>query len=316
MKKIIVNAAFLVLLLTVCVSFNSCDKEGVYNPKQKIKKIYEEYSGGPKVLTEGWTWEKKHLTKIDYYDDNEIYSTNRFFYEKNRLVKVENDDKDYSVITYDGNKYKKVEAYSEGELFITLNYHYDKNKVSKIDIVFHDINFDYYKKLEKGSLSTLISKEIILQIINQLANNDDAKVTSSMTATITFKYDGDNVKEEVMETISKYEPMPGVKYQSNNKQTLTFNSYDNMQNPYYKFLETGGELSSKNNPLDVNIVQTFTFTTSTDYPGLDPITNTTTSTNRITYTYTYEKKYPVKIVEVYQIVGGYQLETTTYYEYQ
>jgi hypothetical protein len=55
-------------LTTVCVGlaliFTACDKEGVYNPKQKISKIYAQSYYGlekikpPKELAETWTWDK------------------------------------------------------------------------------------------------------------------------------------------------------------------------------------------------------------------------------------------------------------------
>ena len=90
MKKTALFAAAAALLL-----FGACQKDGKYNPKQKIAKVYEEsnysyyyyneYTGEwntatdntPKHLTEEWTWDGKKLSKIthiDYdYDEDEYY---------------------------------------------------------------------------------------------------------------------------------------------------------------------------------------------------------------------------------------------------
>ena len=60
MKK---TTLFMTLLLSTIV-ISSCNKDGVYNPKEKIDKIYVD-SGSGKYLSEDWTWNKKELKTIN-----------------------------------------------------------------------------------------------------------------------------------------------------------------------------------------------------------------------------------------------------------
>jgi len=55
---------YLFLILALSILFIGCEKEGVYNPNKKIKRIYEESLSGssPKRLSQEWTWEKKQFS--------------------------------------------------------------------------------------------------------------------------------------------------------------------------------------------------------------------------------------------------------------
>ena len=57
---------YLFLILALSILFIGCEKEGVYNPNKKIKRIYEESLSGssPKRLSQEWTWEKKQLKRL------------------------------------------------------------------------------------------------------------------------------------------------------------------------------------------------------------------------------------------------------------
>ena len=117
------------MLLPVAVSLTSCHKDGVYNPKEKISRIYYQGSGqsAEKQLSELWNWDGKKLSTITYYyNTGEIEGTEKFSYDGKRLSRIDYisdfGDGSYLLFTYDGRKLDKVEVYARGNLVGTLKY--------------------------------------------------------------------------------------------------------------------------------------------------------------------------------------------------
>ena len=71
-----------IVLLSMVLSlfFLGCHKDGVYNPKEKIKRIYTQEQGKTKELKQEWTWEKELLTKVEYFKNNYSNGYNLFSY--------------------------------------------------------------------------------------------------------------------------------------------------------------------------------------------------------------------------------------------
>jgi len=44
--------------MALCILFIGCEKDGVYNPTEKIKRISVQEQGGAKQLRQEWTWDK------------------------------------------------------------------------------------------------------------------------------------------------------------------------------------------------------------------------------------------------------------------
>ena len=156
MKKTIFTLAVVALLAGVC----SCtkEKEGVYNPKQKIQSVYYESKGlqgdevlyeNPKYKSEAWTWEDNRLERISYFDqvvyfedgnehyENELVVTQFFSYDKdNRLTKSEilgevNMTADY---TYDGKYLKTVYITEQLRPVVKYTFNYTDKKITSIDM--------------------------------------------------------------------------------------------------------------------------------------------------------------------------------------
>jgi hypothetical protein len=111
-------------------------------------------------------------------------------------------------------------------------------------------------------------------------------------ATITYKYDGDNIKERKCE------------FNTFQRVTFIYKSYDNMQNPFYKCLGLMNRpdrsfeiIASKNNLLESNILV-----------SNDPefLVNT--------YSYKYDNDFPIE-VEAKEIGLPYD-GFKKYYEYE
>lgn len=117
----------------------SCEKEGVYNPKEKISKIYysdsytitfddpaytayNQTGSTGKYAKEVWKWDGKLLKSITYYDeDGDFEHSDVFHYNGKRLSEIRSHwdgDWNYSyVFEYKGKfitSIKEYEDYGEG----------------------------------------------------------------------------------------------------------------------------------------------------------------------------------------------------------
>jgi len=264
MKKV------LLLCMAICLLSLGCEKEGVYNPNKKIKKISV---GIDKRLREEWTWDKNLLQKIDYYfGGDEVWYTENFKYDnKNRIIRVEDTEYgDYYIISYNKDGYEKIEYYDEDILYMSAGFQYEKKKVSRIDVTYYD-DYDDYKFIKNdGFITKIISKEI-LNSVNESKKKSRAK--GNYAATVKFKFTGDNVSEmEVMDDYDTY--------------NITYENYDKNLNPFYSFLnnvvdfEDGAGLHG----LSKNNVGKVIYIWGDDWPN-----------DTVEYKYTYDGKYPIQI---------------------
>ena len=295
MKKI------LLLSMVLFVLFLGCEKEGVYNPSKKIKRIEGQSQGESKKLQQEWTWEKNLLKKIQYYWGGGSSSYDqRYMYDKNKLIKVEDSDGDYWKISYNNNVYDKVEYFIDGAVTLSAKFTYDKKKVSRIDLTFYDYyDDDWWKKSQAGFMSNLLSPEL-MQGIEKVALKSKAKSQSkstSYTYKISFTYDKNNIKERVVEYNES-----GYSFTITHK----FEKYDNKSNPFYNFYsQFDGEdfVFSKNNPLEIIVEFRETYLGEADFERYT-----------VSYDYTYNGKFPTEVVQT-ERSGNYSWRYTTYYDY-
>jgi len=276
----------LVLLCTaLCLLFLGCDKEGVYNPSKKIRRISEQRQGEMKQLMQEWTWDNNLLSKIDYFENNQpSYTENLKYDSKNRIVKVE-DYKygDYYTITYKDNLISKVEYFWDNIMEESFFYTYENKKISKIVFTAYEVK----KSVKRDSfISLLIPKEIGMRI-NDIKEKSMNK-GGSLIITIKFSYEGNNVSN--MEIMSE-----GEVY------NYSYEQYDKKLNPFYNSFSPGGGMNlSKNNP-GKEILRyhddEFSLLITTEFD------------------YTYDGNYPTEVVERYTI-GSVNFRNTTFYEYK
>ena len=318
------NAALFVSLFAWGVSFYSCEKDDAYNPKRKISKIYADVKHStiewdeddmptvtetfrPKQLIQSWTWDNDKLSKVDFYDtedengqSQEPTNTSSFFYDNNKLVKIEKSDGAYSNILYDGDILDKIESYYDTQLLQTVTFSYDKKKISKIHIV---IPISDDKKMKRELLSTL-STFIPKEVVSIMAKKGIAKSSGETALDIYYTYKGDNISKMVCEAKEN-----GLLF-NNLKLTVNYLSYDTKHNPFYKKLGTDVNIESstemavvqpKNNPLEVKMLL------EGDLFGIIPQAITAK------YSYTYDKGFPT-VVEVK--VNDYSDVLKQYYEYK
>lgn len=280
--------------MVFAIFLNACDKEGIYNPKEKIKAIYEQSNDEKKVLTEEWLWQNDLLTKISYPTIEGKYTV--FNYEDKRLVKViqyeEGIEVSYVNYTYDKKFLQKVEMFSDGNLYTTIDITHDKKKITKLTMTTKNNDDEYksssHKSLQRSDLLTnmlrfVVGKERAKSIAKILQRK------SNQVVIMEFTYDGDNITTE--KTISE-----GVTYL-----TVTY-TYDDKLNPYYDaiyFGESGALALSKNN------VTKKTQTSTQDDIPLTMIFNVS---------YVYDGKFPIEAKTSYTSFEE-TYSYTTYYEY-
>lgn len=275
---------------------SSCEKEGVFNPKQKIKRIFEQEG---KHLEQEWTWNKNLLEKIDYYWGITLTCTERYTYDKDKVVKVEGSyEGEYSSysyyykITYDGAKYKRIDLYGDNTPEESYVFEYKGNKISKITVSVYN-----YYGWKGGFLSSIFPKETI-SIMEKLAKSEKKSKSDVYTYTITYTYNGANIKEQVF-TETDEDWIGSLK--------LAFDKYDTkVNNPFYKYFAEGMPVTSKNMPLEVNIIET-------ESEG----GHTESWSYKLQYTYvTNKENFPTEIIirEIYE--DGDIYEDRLYYEYE
>lgn len=319
MKKTALFAAAAALLL-----FGACQKDGKYNPKEKISNVSEEYcsvssyfsgeewvtdsSITPKHVSEQWTWDGKKLSQIAYigydYDDQgnmvpDGQDLVKFNYDGSQMTEVTTSYGERMTFTYDGKKLQKAELYDGAATpYMTYEFEHDGKKISSMTVTMDE---EYYAK--KGTRVGRLEHLLLGNIIPQTKSTDKfvcqlhAKATKAgQSIRMDLTWDGDNVSK-----ITAVTPYGNA--------TATF-TYDDKNNPFKNFgpmfgfygeTETGVEFCNKNNITKMVI---------SDIEG---------GSDEENYTYTYDGQWPVSCTNMYSYEDEYSRGTnsrTVYYEYE
>lgn len=300
---------FISLVIMLGILIMSCNKEtpdpnpineetvisndllkGIYNPKKKIRAVYEQYQG-EKILTEEWTWNDNLLTKIIYPNEEEKYTV--FEYNNKQLVKVteyyQGNLQGYMIFSYNNSLLQKIEIYSDLSLLeLKIDVTHDNKKVTKMYMT------EYFNDQEEMSLKSIHRNEMLSRMMQFIVGKEGAyrivklmQRKSAQNYSIEFTYDGENVASEKI-------IVEGEIY-------LTYNyTYDNNVNPFYGafyFGESGSLALSKNNVIKETqtlIYEEETFTYD--------------------YSYVYNDVFPVEVMVSF-LYYDEMYTYTTYYEY-
>ena len=249
MSKIKVITVVALVAVMSAGMFSACKKDGVYNPKKKISKIYEQNDNGEKELSETWTWDGNKLARIDYANGN----FNVFEYEKDRLINITDRNGNYQKYVYDGSKIDKIQEWSKdgSVLYMEYKFEYKGNKISKITTEssidfgdFDDMYMETSSKSQKSNALRFVLPEQIADIAStELKNNlKSQKALGTISITMELTWKGNNIEKATLTNSTLNIPIS------------TQFTYDNKSNPMYGFLtgETVGT-TSKNNPKKVTI---------------------------------------------------------------
>jgi len=267
---------------------------GVYNPKMKIDKIYNEKDG--RYLLEQWQWNDKLLSKIDFYRSNEsLKATHTYLYDENRLTRVQMEGS-YSDFIYDGKELRTINTYTGSQLLETYQLSFKKDKLSHISI----------KRSAKGGtdsdlMSFFIPGSDHLSLSRPSSSESKGENYDYSAAEMDFVWDGDNVQYLKM-SITRPDSI----------QHLTFSYvYDDNMNPKHGFLslypiqsilndEPQYQLCSKNNIVSVMVTDEYDIFSKTE---------------SFTYSYEYYKNYPTKVYHTFLNKETWMQDSTLIYSY-
>ena len=296
--KSIKKIAMAALVCAVVIGLTSCNKDGVYKPKEKIAKIYVQNEGQDKVLTETWDWDGKLLMSIKHADTDPIGDnsyTETFTYDKKQVKTIS--DGTYTITyNYDGRFFDNIKITEGSDEVGTMKFTHDGKLVSKIDITLDD---EFMKSQMAESAMRFIAPEFACDFgkIMQAEALRGCKGKTEMV--VTFEYDGANVEKAAIRNNT-----------ANVEQVFTF-TYSDYMNPFYKLFNNGDENNG--------------FNQSKNAPATIHQTNSAWNNTTWDYTYTYpsvDHKYPTQMTEqkvTTQVIGNMTNTinnmTSYFYEY-
>jgi len=259
MKKLVKLS---VALLACVMLLTSCNKEGKYNPKQKISQIVDSYSYTSALgithsasIKQVWNWADDHLSYIEYYDANgnkdDIWA---FHYDDKDRVDEMNNGYNMFKFEYDGNQLDKVELYNSDGLAEIYTFERDGKTVVKILRSIMDNKSDMIITLNPFAFF----------LPENAANLVVAKAPANTKGVMTYEliWDGKNVTR----IDAAYE----------GESTSFFWKYDDNVNPFKGLLDRAN-----------NFFETI-------YSENNVIEEISAESGTTTFQYVYDGKYPVK----------------------
>jgi len=294
----------IVAIALLAVAFVSCKKDGVYNPKHKIAKVYKEWTR-TSVTTDGtasttkidslkpyvaeeWTWNKKSLSSIMHKDkEGKVLETINYTYDdKNRISGSSCGSEKAEYVYNDDKKLQSIKITDGSDYSLTIEITYEDKLPASVKTV-RAYTYKNLSAFEKSIAPSYICDAIEAEQMHQ-------KTTISSTYNTTIEWDGKNIKKVVTTGENGY------------NYTTTY-EYDDKTNPFkgmYAGLEGDFDVAySKNNVVKVT-------------------NSSTNGTSTTEYSYEYDGKMPTKVshTTVYEDNYGGISEKTTYvytttYEY-
>jgi hypothetical protein len=229
------NVFLWMALAVICLVSVSCERDGVYQPKKKISKVYYDYESG-KDWSSIWVWDGNKLTSILKPGEREL----QFFYDGNQIDSICELDGDvnlhlgYYKFTYDKNKRHLVALdhyvfdYWNGTIKSHYEFIYDKNgHVSELNIDFHSSSKSF-KLEEEMPVLQIVLPQIPQPVFCKLFSDDKQnKSVYEETRHVSFEYEGNNI----VKCICTYAYMT---------ETYEF-TYSNIKNPFCNLLSYSQE---------------------------------------------------------------------------
>ena len=303
MKKI----TLLIAVLALGVFFVSCNKEGKYNPKNKIDRIYqsssykyevnhegnwetEEDGSTPKHVREIWNWDGNVLKSISYYNsDGSMEYTEDYGYDGKRLVSISRLDREqHWELNYEKGKLSTMDLYDGTNKAISYEFIRDNGNISEIKISVVGGEKSAVTRAPMNALRFFIPAANTESMMMAMAKINERHTTkNAFTYSIKLEWDGKNISKTTYE-LGAY------------KEAYEF-TYDEKLNPFYGMFDI--EQYDAQGMLSKNNV--------TRYVSRD-------SDNDIderNYTYTYSGKVPSSRSYVNAYNTEYSRSTYTYSDY-
>jgi hypothetical protein len=298
MKRNLLIAA----IALMAVAFVSCQKDGVYKPKQRVAKVYNEWTvttvrttndGSTTTTTtqnpfvaEEWTWGDKTLSSVMHKDkDGNVLETINYTYDdKNRISGSSCGSEKAEYVYNDDKKLQSIKITDGPDYTMTIEITYEDKVPASVKTV-RSYTFKKLSAFEKSIVPSYICDAIDADQVHQ-------KATVSSTYNTTIEWDGKNISKVVTTGENNY------------NYTTTY-EYDGKTNPFkgmYAGLEGDFDVAYSKN----NVVKA----TKSRVDG-----NTTVTTVN-EYQYEYDGKFPTKVSnteEIEETTLGVNYKRTTVY---
>lgn len=240
-RRLLLCVTSAVALFTVV----GCAKEGDISARHKINTVYEErtvYCDGtpyytlPQEKVQQWHWDGNELYRIDYTEDDAVYSENIFYNRRGQINRTTVPaHKIETAIVYDGRFIDSILVSVSGRLYCTYAFTHDKKKITQI--VKHTVGGGDATKMP-SLLPDLMVESLLPTVVT---GDGDPYAKSNGDIIYTLTWEGKNVSRMTLRD-------------DNTTHTFTY-TYDEAVNPYqecYTYYETnniGSELLvvSRNN---------------------------------------------------------------------
>lgn len=275
-----------IILISVAVmlvfSFNSCKKEGIYNPKQKIATIYKDYGDGQELYAK-YIWNGNLLSSIIYPDAG---ATKYTYNSKNQTTKIEMEDS-WADLEYDNAKLEEIKLYTEGTELCEIEFKHNGNKIVSAEMTIVDEELFFKQLVKKGSLTqhlfnAFVPSNMNMTLVHAYQNAPQSKGTG-ITLNINYSWAGKN--------ISKVDASANILIFS--LSMVSEYTYDNKTNPFYNGItfdfDDGDIFGFISSWMNQNNVLTCTSTMS--------VTGEEPEISQFSCQYEYEGNYPIKVVE-------------------
>ena len=298
MKRNLLIAAIALL----AVAFVSCQKDGVYKPKKRIAKVYNEWkttrvvtdASGSTTTTDSiqpyvcqeWTWDKKTLNNILYkeFEGDGSWSVKFSYDDENRISGCTDGEEKAEYAYNDDNLLQSIKFTDDSDAVTTMEFSYD----GKVPVSITTTWTRTYDKKLSNFAKTIIPSYICSAIEAGRLHSKSTTVTRSMTS--VFEWDGENISSVVTTDAD------------NDKYTTTY-EYDNKLNPFrgmyanlYDEEPSYDIIYSKNNVTKI-----------TD----SYVWDNTTYTDETEFSYEYDGKLPIKLIRTFESEYEYSGKTTT-----
>lgn len=189
MKKVTVFLSTIFAIAIVAVSFSSCGEEpGIYEPKKKISKVYEQKEGRDEYLVQDWLWNGNKLASITYYYRGEFDGKDEYTYEGNKIVKIIDDNGLYAEYIYADKQFKKINFFDSDDILRSeITFQYKGKKISTITIYGYNVCKNVISMIERSFMGKLLSEKGMKIVAEKLANQ------SKDTFVFYLSYDGENL---------------------------------------------------------------------------------------------------------------------------
>ena len=212
MKKL----TLLVAVLALGLFFVSCNKEGQYNPKNKIDRIYRSSSyksevyndygywetsdegSTPKYISEIWDWDGKLLKSISYYNSDGVMNyVEHYGYDGKRLSTISTGGTDRWNLNYEKGKLSSMDYYEGSERCYSYEFMRDKGKITEIRITSFENKKSSMTRFPINALRFFIPAASTESFMKAMSKINERHTTKDVyTYSCKLEWEGKNISKE------------------------------------------------------------------------------------------------------------------------